>query len=262
MVIGEKIFRAGGKPFDRPAKLFSHVQHERILGERRSAGTECAADIDHVHANLFGRHIHHRRKRITHCERALMRAAYLIGVALRIEPGESSPELHRGGCNARTFHCHANDVLGTADQLGRPRRIPILEIEADVAWNARVDACLGRKRLLKSDDGRQLLIFHLDEVGRILGSFARLRDHHCHLLAEEPNQVLRQQWPFRDQEFLSVAAYQRSNRRQRAEADVSSIAAGNNCDHARHPLRRLDVQRANESVRPIGALERSVKLSR
>ena len=125
-----------------------------------------------------------------------------------------------------------------------------------------MDACLGDKRLLKSYNDRQLVVFDLDQVGRVLGSFARLRHHHRHLLANEPNPVLREQCPFRDEEFLSVAADQWSDGRQRAEAGLSNIRAGNNRYHAGHALRGLDVERANESMRPIGALEAGVKLPR
>jgi hypothetical protein len=32
MIVGEKILRAGREPFDRPAELLGHMQHERILG--------------------------------------------------------------------------------------------------------------------------------------------------------------------------------------------------------------------------------------
>jgi hypothetical protein len=262
MIVGEKILRAGREPFDRPAELLGHMQHERILGERRSTRTECAADVHHVHANLLGLHMHHGRKRVAHCKRALMRTADLIRVALGIEPGKSRPQLHRSGCNARALHAHAHDVLGTADELSRLRGISIFEIETDIVGNARMDACLGDKRLLKSYNDRQLVVFDLDQVGRVLGSFARLRHHHRHLLADEPNPVLREQCPFRDEEFLSVAADQWSDGRQRAEAGLSNIPAGNNRYYAGHALRGLDVERANESMRPIGALEAGVKLPR
>ena len=263
MVVGEEIFRAGREPLDRTAKLPRHEQHQRIFREWTHARPERSADVDHVHADLRRRHVHDGRERIAHRKRALMGAAQLEGFFSSVVPGERGARLHRRRRNARAFHPQAHDMRRVLDQLLCLGRVTVLEIEAHVARNVGMNRNgAGGQRLLEADDGRQLLVFHLDQVGGVARGRVGLRDHHGHLLAGKAHAILRQQRTFRDQNLLAVASRKRSDRRQRAKSRRRNIRPGQDRHDAGRLPRRIHRKRDNARMRPVGALEARVELAR
>ena len=74
MIVGEEILGPGRAPFDRAAEALRQMQEQRMLGIRRGARAERAADIDHVDAHLIRRHAEHDGERVAHRRAALMAA--------------------------------------------------------------------------------------------------------------------------------------------------------------------------------------------
>src|SRR5262249_59508944 len=102
-------------------------------------------------------------------------------------------------CDAGDMRCASNKLLG----LGA---VAILEIEADVVWNARMHRDVTGERLVKADDRGKIFELYLDQVGGIARGLARLRNHHGDFLAREAYLLLYEQRPFGDDNFAAAAS--------------------------------------------------------
>ena len=265
MIVGEEILAPASSAISPAGRgACARCKQQRMLGKGRRARAESAADIDHVDAHLFGRHAqHHAPARRASPGRPDGRSGFRIGrwPRRRRRARRASPSCwaRRAGFRSRRAPCTRRPAMASSVLASLPYSKSKQTLPGILSWRSGAP---GSERRIEADHRRQILIFDLDEIGRIDRRSRRLGDHHRDLLAGEAHAVAGQHRPLRHDAFHAAAAREMRHRRQSAEARIDDVGAGEDGDHAGRAPGRAGVDRADLRMGAVGAAEHGVKLAR
>ncbi len=177
--------------------------------------------------------------------------------------GKTGFGLHRISDHALAVQNDARDVSGLRKGFVGLRLITVLVIEAEIAGNLRIEL-LGprRERLLRVDHRGQIAVLDLDFLGGILCGERRIRHYERDFLADEPYACVGEPIAVRNLDGRAAAARVARELRRGFEAGLGRVGARKHRDHAGGRQRGRCVDRDDFRMRPVGAQERAVKLSR
>ena len=268
LVVAEERLAALAGPFHRPAQLPRGPDHEQEFREHRVLGAEIAANIVAQHANLVLRHAEHEG------DFALLALHAPTAGMQRVAAGL----LVIGADGRAHFHRHAGHALNPGLQprhmrrLGKRRlgRVPVADMRLQRDIRRRLIPERGRifpRGVARVGHGRQRLVFHLDQLGRVLGDGDGLGNDEGHTFAAEAHAPCRQHRVWAGVEELAAIlvqqhrighgalecdrAEEREIGRYRVDAIRQQIGMGVHRHHARQSARgtRVDAHDAGMGVR-------------
>ena len=176
-------FFARETDFDRPAQHERRFRHHEFMTCRIALAAEAATVVAGNHADVRGRHLQHARQLAMQIVRILgARPERQLAIALGL--GERGVLLHRHVVVALVEEQVFEYVVRF-----RQRLLHIAELERLVAMDvARVGIVVNarlrlRQRFLGRRDGRQRLVFHLDQLQRRGRRLLVRGDHRRHRIA-------------------------------------------------------------------------------
>ena len=116
-------------------------------------------------------------------------------------------------------------------------------------------------RALNADQDGQVLVVDLDQVGGVTRLRCRLGDHERDLLAGKTHALMRQCGTLGHQNTHPPASRRRRDRRQRLEAGVDDVGAGQHRQHAGRGFGGGGVDRFDNGMRAVGAAEGGIGLA-
>jgi len=145
-------------------------------------------------------------------------------------------------------------------RLGKPRLrarpIAIFIVERQVVRQVLVQANgTVSHRLVGLDHDRQVFVFNLDELGRVLRQGLRLRDHQRHGLANEADAVTRQRAAKRDAERAATDPPEERRRRRALPTRGNGIVSRHDIQDAGQRACLVGVDPQDFRMRAIGAHE-------
>ncbi len=242
LCVGDEGFGSIRGPFDRPAHLFRGPGHQRLFRIVEDLRAEAAADIGGDNTQLVLGDAQHEG---AHQQPDHMRV--LAGRIERVFAGRPVVIADRGA----RFHGIwrqplIDDVnLGDVMRLGKGgidrRLVADMPVEAGIVLGIRPD--LGGTRLVgigRRDDGRQLLVAHLNGFGCVAGLGQGLADDQRDLIADMTHTVLAQREMWRLDHWAAILAVDLP---AAGNAALVVIGAGENADDTGHGfcLRRVDL---------------------
>ena len=233
-------FGALGRPLDRAPDLLGRPGDDRLLGIVIDLGAEAPTHVGGHDAQLVlgdaeDEGAHQEADHVRVLARGVERVVARGGIVL----ADRGARLDRVRDEAVVDEVDLGDLggLGEGRVVGRlVAELPIVAgIRGSLVPNER---CSRLERVRDRDDGRQLLVAHLDELGRIARLGAALRDHDGDLVAHVSHPVGDECGVRRLDHRRAVLVVDKPAARQPVHLVADKIGPREDRDHARR-LRRL-----------------------
>ena len=223
---------------------------------------EAAADIDCTDAEALRAKPGDVRKRGFEIRCPLAWQAQLVQFTGRVVDGDAGLRLHRVAGNPLRVQVDAHDMRRVGkSRLGAPP-IAVFIVERQVVGHVLVqrDGAVSDS-LAGLDHDRQVFVFDLDELGRVLGEGVRLRDNQSDGLADKTDAAMRQRGAKRDAQRAAADPFEEGCRGRSLPARGDGIGCGHDVQDAGQSACRLGVDPQDFCVRTIGAQEMTRNLA-
>ena len=187
---------------------------------------------------------------------ALARQAELERFVCRVVERDAGLRLHRIAGDALRAQADPHDMrrLGKSWLGARPIAVFIVERQIVGQLLVQADGAVS-DRLAGLDHDRQVLVFDLDELGRVLRQGLGLRDHQRHGLADEADAAVRQRGAKRDAQRAAADPLEERHRRRALPAGGDGIVGRHDIEDAGQLARLVGVDPQDFRMRAIGAQE-------